>query len=40
MFSTFQDEMQYILLEKNVNVMNCLAVKVAGTNVIKVMFVV
>ena len=34
MFSTFQDEMQYIFLEKNFIFMVFWAVKVAGTDVI------
>ena len=34
MFSTFQDEMQYIFLEKNFIFMDFLVVEVAGTDVI------
>ena len=34
MFSTFQDEMQYIFLEKNIIFMVFLAVKDVGTGVI------
>ena len=39
MFSIFQDEMQYIFLEKNFIFLDFLAVEDAGTDVILVIFV-